>query len=101
LLTEKDFVELLAAKSETKSLDYKQSMNWITATTPEKAELIKDVLAMANTQDGGRIIFGVRNGDFEPTGLTAEDLRSFDVTPFTDFLNRYAGLRAGTDAAPA
>src|SRR6266404_5107622 len=65
-------------------------MNWATATTAEKAELIKDVLAMANTQDGGRIIFGVRNGDFEPIGLTDEDFQSFDVTPFTDFLNRYA-----------
>ena len=90
LLTERDVLDLLGSKSETKSLDYKQSMNWATATTAEKAALIKDVLAMANSQDGGRIIFGVRDVDFEPTGLSSEDFQSFDVTPFTDFLSRYA-----------
>jgi hypothetical protein len=90
LLTERDVRELLAVKSETKNLDYKQSMNWASATAAEKGELIKDVLAMANTQDGGKVIFGVRDADFESIGLTEEEFQSFDPTRFADFLNRYA-----------
>jgi hypothetical protein len=90
LLTEKDMRELFAIKCENKNLDYKQSLNWNTATTELKASVIKDVLAMTNTQDGGRIIFGVRDGDFEQIGLTDEEFQSFDTTRFVDFLNRYA-----------
>ena len=82
--------ELLALKSESKNLDYKQSMNWRTATAEQKAALVKDALAMANTQDGGKIIFGVRDSDFEPIGLTDEEFESFDTTRFADLLNRYA-----------
>jgi hypothetical protein len=90
LLTERDVRELLALKTENKNLDYKQSMNWGTATAEQKAAVVKDVLAMANTQDGGRIIFGVRDGDFEAVGLTEEEFESFDPTRFADFLHRYA-----------
>jgi len=90
LLSERDIRELLAVRSETKNLDYKQSMNWRTATAEQKAALVKDTLAMANTQDGGKIIFGMRDSDFEPTGLTDEEFESFDTTRFADLLNRYA-----------
>lgn len=82
--------ELLALKAENKNLDYKQSLNWNTATAEAKAAVVKDVLAMANTQDGGRIVFGVRDGDFEPVGLADEEFQSFDTTRFVDFLNRFA-----------
>jgi hypothetical protein len=90
LLTERDVRELLALKTENKNLDYKQSMNWGTATAEQKGAVVKDVLAMANAQDGGRIIFGVRDGDFEAVGLTEEEFESFDPTRFADFLHRYA-----------
>ncbi len=65
-------------------------MNWATATAEQKAAIVKDVLAMANTQDGGKIIFGVRDGDCEAIGLAEEEFQSFDATRFADFLNRYA-----------
>lgn len=90
MLTENDVRDLLAAKTENKNLDYKQSLNWNTADAAIKAGIVKDLLAMANTQDGGRIIFGVRDGDFEPVGLTDEEFASFDTTRVLDFLNRYA-----------
>jgi hypothetical protein len=90
LLNEKDVRELISLKCEGKNLDYKQSLNWKTATPDQKAAIIKDVLAMANTQDGGKIIFGIRDRDFEPVGLTDEEFQSFDATPFGDFLSRYA-----------
>lgn len=90
MLTERDVRELLALRTENKNLDYKQSINWGTAAAEEKGAIVKDVLAMANTQDGGRIVFGVRDGDFEAVGLTEDDFQSFDATRFADFLNRYS-----------
>jgi Putative DNA-binding domain len=90
LLSAQDVRELLAVKSEGKNLDYKQSMNWAAATANQKAAVIKDVLAMANTQDGGKIIFGVRDTDFEAIGMSDDDFQSFDATRFSDFLNRYS-----------
>jgi hypothetical protein len=82
--------QLLAVKTENKNLDYKQSLNWNSAAVEAKAGIVKDLLAMANTQDGGRIIFGVRDGDFEPLGLSDDEFQSFDTTRMVDFLNRYA-----------
>jgi len=90
LLTEKDLRELLGRKAESKNLDYKQSMNWGTATAEQKAAIVKDVLGMANARDGGKIIFGVRDGDCEAIGLAEEEFQSFDATRFADFLHRYA-----------
>lgn len=89
MLTERDVRELLAAKTENKNLDYKQSMNWRTATAQDKGGIVKDVLAMANTQDGGRLVFGVRDEDFEAIGLADDEFRAFDATQFNDFLSRY------------
>lgn len=90
MLTEQDVRELLALKTENKNLDYKQSLNWGTASAQDKGGIVKDVLAMANAQDGGKLVFGVRDGDFEAVGLTAEEFESFDTTRFNDVLARYA-----------
>lgn len=90
MLTEDDVRKLLSLRTENKNLDYKLTMNWTTAAPHEKGELVKDILAMANTQDGGRIIFGVRDEDFEPVGLGEEEFQSFDTTRVSDFVNRYA-----------
>jgi len=90
VLTEQDVRELINSRTENKNLDYKQAMNWGTAAAHEKGALVKDILDMTNTQDGGRIIFGVRDADFEVVGLTEEDFRSFDTTRLLDFVNRYA-----------
>lgn len=90
MLTEQDVRELLAVRTENKNLDYKQSMNWTTASAAEKGAVMKDVIAMANAQDGGKIVFGVRDDNFEAVGLSEEEFQSFDPTRFSDFLNRYA-----------
>lgn len=44
---------------------------------------------MSNTRDGGKIILGVRNDDFEPIGMTADDYESFDPTTLNDLLEKY------------
>jgi hypothetical protein len=59
LLFQDDIEQILKIKTESKNLDYKQGLNWDTCEKDAKVELAKDVLAMANTQDGGRIVLGV------------------------------------------
>lgn len=90
MLTEQAAKELLAHRTENKNLDYKEFLNWTAATAAEKGAIVKDVLAMANTHNGGRIVFGVRDHDFEALGLSETDFASFDPTRFCDFANRYA-----------
>jgi hypothetical protein len=89
MLSESELNELLALKTETRNLDYKASFNWDTADSDVKCELVKDILGLLNTQDGGRIVIGVRDGTFEPVGMTDADFASFDTTKVNDFLHRY------------
>ena len=84
-----DIEQLLRVKTEGKNLDYKQGLNWERCSNDEKAELVKDILAMSNTKDGGSIIFGVRDEDFALIGLSGEEFASFDQTKLNDFLHRY------------
>lgn len=89
MLTEEDVRRLLEQKTETKNLDYKQMCNWATAASDDKCEIVKDILAMSNTQDGGQIVFGVDDATFEFVGMDEADFRSFDPTRVNDFVRRY------------
>jgi len=89
LLAIEDIKQLLKRKTEDKNLDYKKSFNWSNGSKDQKLEIVKDILAMANTQDGGKIVFGVRDDDFEFVGLTEDDLKSFDQTTLNEFLHKY------------
>jgi hypothetical protein len=89
MLSESGLKELLAQRAESRNLDFKASFNWDTAETDGKCELVKDILALLNTQDGGRIVIGVRDGDFEPVGMAGADFVSFDTTKINEFLHRY------------
>ena len=57
MIAEDTLKALLARRTELKNLDYKALMNWATASNEEKCELVKDILAMMNTQDGGQIAY--------------------------------------------
>jgi len=61
MISDAQLRELLAQKSETKNVDCKESFNWDAASNEAKCELAKDILAFMNTQDGGVIVFGVRD----------------------------------------
>lgn len=89
MLSGAELQELLAQKTETKNLDCKASLNWDTPDNNAKCELVKDILAFLNTQDGGLIIVGVRDDTLEPVGMTDSDFSSFDTTKVNDFLHRY------------
>ena len=73
MISESQLRELLAQKTETKNLDCKESFNWNTAENDDKCDLVKDILAFLNTQDGGCIVFGVRNSTLDPVGLSQDD----------------------------
>ncbi len=76
---------LLEGGAETPTFEVKGAMAWSVGT------LVKDILAMANVQDGGTILIGVADGTFAREGLTADQQRSFkidimrdQVAPFAD-----------------
>jgi len=92
-MTDVELVELLSTRTETRNLDYKESLNWSTSAIDEKAGIIKDVLAMANTAGGGHIVLGVRDSDLIPVGVASDVFESFDQTKTNDFLHRYTDPR--------
>src|SRR5712691_4383756 len=89
MLTEAEIKELLAQKTETKNLDCKESLNWGITSNDEKCELVKDILAFMNTQDGGCILIGIRDDTLDLVGLEDDVFSSFDTTKVNDFLQNY------------
>ena len=80
---------LIKARTENENVDYKEFMNWDTCQKSDKGKIVKDLLAMANTKDGGKLIFGIEDGSFDFQGLTNPDYSSFDPTKVNDFLHKY------------
>jgi hypothetical protein len=89
-LTDEEIKALIEEKTETPNRDYKETLIWNRDNRDEYLDVIKDILAMANTQDGGKIIFGVKDGSFDFVGLSEESFNSFDVTPINQCLHNYA-----------
>lgn len=89
-MTNEDLNILLEMRSESARIDYKESLNWKVATKAEKCQIVKDILAMANYPGGGKLIFGVRDADYEPIGLNDDDYNSFDVTTLNQFIHQYS-----------
>jgi len=89
ILSEEQISELLKIKTETKNIDFKEKCNWNMEPDEDKQRIVKDILAMSNTLDGGKIIFGIRDSDYEFVGLSEEDYKSFDQTKINDYVNKY------------
>ena|SRR5438552_11926032 len=89
MISEAHLMNLLGQKCESRNLDYKERFNWKSATNDEKCELIKDILAFLNTENGGSIILGIEDSTFELVGLTEDQFVSFDTTKLNDFLQKY------------
>ncbi len=82
-MTTDDFEGIVEGASESASLDFKAPMNW------NVRSLVKDILAMANIQGGGKIVVGV-NDDLSRTGLNEEQLSSFKEETMKDQIAEYA-----------
>jgi predicted HTH transcriptional regulator len=61
-------------RREIKNVDYKLTFNWSEASKEDKGKIIKDIIAMANSKEGGIILFGVRNKDIESITIFKEEI---------------------------
>lgn len=75
------------AERESKYLDFKGSFD--TGSNGEWCEVIKDIVAMANS-GGGIIVFGVAN-DGTCTGFDKRAVLTYDQAKVTDKIARYTG----------
>jgi len=86
-MTDDEIRRMLMLKSEGPNLDYKAGFTWSKDNRDKKYELIRDLMAFANTKDGGRVIFGVRDEDLELIGVSAEIFESIDPTDLVSMLH--------------
>jgi hypothetical protein len=89
VISEELILELIRQGNENRNLDYKGAFSWATAANDVKCEIVKDILAFANTRDGGKILIGVEDKTGAIEGLTEEQSASFDQTRFNDFIHKY------------
>lgn len=92
-MTDDDIRQLLELKSEGPSLDYKAGFEWSKPNRDLKYELVRDLMALANTKNGGRVVFGVRDADLEFVGVSIEILESIDPTDVLGMLHDNAAPR--------
>ena len=90
---DKELTPIVQHSRERVDLDYKGPVNWREWSNREKAELIRDIMALANSGIPGYIVIGatdmggvVRSYD----GLSNNQLNSFDPSKIADKIKRYA-----------
>jgi hypothetical protein len=89
MITDDRINELIDLGNENRNLDYKGAFSWANATKDEKVKITKDVLAFANTRDGGVILVGLDDKTGALQGLTEDESASFDQTRFNDFVHEF------------
>jgi hypothetical protein len=91
VVEEDELVAVLTRGYESKDLDYKAPTGWDDSDKKSKCELVKDILAMANTL-GGYLVIGVAESPagFSFDGLTEKQAKSYDSTKINGFLQNYA-----------
>jgi predicted HTH transcriptional regulator len=84
-MTTKELEELLEGGIETPHLDYKGPCVW-------DITFVKDILAMANIEGGGRIIIGVaeKGVGYERVGITEKEAATFDYDIMRDQFASFA-----------
>src|SRR5438270_12075897 len=76
-----ELIRFIEAAGESTNIDAKGPMEWDGGEA--SAGLTKDILALANSRDGGVIVIGKdepADGRFVLTGLTEAQASSFDTT---------------------
>jgi hypothetical protein len=85
--------DLIRLGNENRNLDYKGPFSWVAIGRDEKCSIAKDVLAFANTRDGGIILIGLDDTTHSVVGLSDTEASSFDQTTFNDFVHGYTEPR--------
>ena len=88
-----DWEKIIKRGVESDELDYKAAQNWNKLSRTGRAKFARHCMALANTK-GGYVVVGVGEDDSgKPslfTGLTDEELQSFDPTEVGTFVNRFS-----------
>jgi hypothetical protein len=86
-----DWETILRRGFESKELDYKGPCAWDEGDKKSCCELVKDILAVANTK-GGWVAVGVSETPtgFSWDGLTEDQCKSFETSRLNRFLQNYA-----------
>lgn len=86
-----DIPALVARGYESKDLDYKGPMAWDEKDKKACCEIVKDCLAMANTE-GGYLVIGVSEDSSHLVldGLSEEQARTWETTRLNNFIKSYA-----------
>jgi len=86
-----DIPALVARGYESKDLDYKGPMAWDEKNKKACCDIVKDCLAMANTE-GGYLVIGVSedSSSFVLDGLSEDQARTWETTRLNNFLKNYA-----------
>ena len=93
-MLEQDIRDLIDLKCESANLDYKAGFPWTKDNRDKKFELIRDLLGMANTRDGGRIIFGITDGGYDFTGVSNDVFESIDPNNVVQMLHDHGDPKA-------
>jgi hypothetical protein len=97
-----EFADVVRRVTEAKDLDHKGPLMWLEDNTEACCDIVKDILAMANTL-GGHLVIGVAERKPDRTldyvGLNAEQLGSFDSTKINAFVKKYADPPINTTIA--
>lgn len=85
-MTTEELEALLDGAEETDSLEFKGAMAW-------NRKLVKDILAMANVIDGGRIVIGIKDGTGDRQSLSDDQAASYNIEKLRDEVAPFADPR--------
>ena len=85
--------QILEINAERSNYDFKAAFDWNEKSKAERCEIVKDILAFANTKDGGHIIIGIKEdnktGKLIREGVSDSYLKSFNQANINNFIENY------------
>lgn len=91
-ISDDNIKQILSSSAESRNYDFKRGFEWST-TSKETLEIVKDILAFSNTQDGGTLIIGIDDQTREFSGEPDCWWNTFDPTKIMNTVNRYCAPR--------
>jgi hypothetical protein len=88
-MNDEELLEIVRTGVERRNCDYKAPKAWDETDKKSCCQLVKDILALANS-GGGSLVIGVDDDTKQAVGLTDPQVRSFEVTRVSQFVNQYA-----------
>jgi predicted HTH transcriptional regulator len=91
-MNQQDIRQYIEAGSENRNLEYKTSVSW--EDSDIKRKLVKSILGMANTKDGGTIVIGMeeqKNKSYLAKGISEKHKLTFNnKEEIKEFVSNYA-----------